>query len=48
MRSGEMKLEKVKEERNIFKLDLNEIARGTFKSEEQKRALENIKLLYKS
>ena len=43
-----MKLEEAKEQQNIFKLDLNEISRGKFKSEEQKSALENIKLLYKS
>ena len=34
--------------RSLFKSSLNEISRGRFKSEEQKIALENIKLLYKS
>ena len=32
----------------MFKSNLNEILRGRYKSEEQKSALENIKLLYKS
>ena len=32
----------------MFKSNLNEISRKRSKSEEQKRALENIKLLYKS
>ena len=32
----------------MFKSYLNEISRGRNKSEEQKRALENIKLVYKS
>ena len=48
MRSGEMKLEKAKEQQNIFKSDLNKITRGRFKSKEQKSALSNIKLIYKS
>ena len=43
-----MKLEEVKEQQNIFKSYLNEISRGRFTSKEQKRALENIKLFYKS
>ena len=29
-----MKLEEAKEQQNIFKLDLNEISRGKFQSEE--------------
>ena len=32
----------------MFKSNLNEISRGRYKSEEQKSALKNIKLLYKS
>ena len=32
----------------MFQTNLNEISKGRFKSEEQKRVLENIKLLYKS
>ena len=32
----------------MFKSNLNEILRGRYKSEEQKSALEYIKLLYKS
>ena len=43
-----MKLEDAKELQNIFKSNLNEISKGRFKSEEQKSALENIKLLYES
>ena len=43
-----MKLEDEKELQNIFKSNLNEISKGRFKSEEQKSALENIKLLYES
>ena len=37
-----MKLEHMKELQNIFKITLNEISKGRFKSEEQKSALENI------
>ena len=40
-----MMLEDPKELKNIFKLNLNEIYRGRFKSEEQINALENNKLL---
>ena len=43
-----MKLEETKEQQNKFKLDLNERSRGWVKLEEQKGALENIELLYKS
>ena len=43
-----MKLEDAKELQNIFKSNLNEISKGRFKSEEQKSALVNIKLLYES
>ena len=32
----------------MFKSNLNEISGGGYKSEEQKSALENIKLLYES
>ena len=48
IQSGEMKVEDAKELQNIFKSNLNKISKGRFKSKEQKRALENIKLLYKS
>ena len=48
MQSGEMKLEEAKKLQNVFKSNLNEIPRGRNKSEEQKMALENIKLLYES
>ena len=43
-----MKLEEMKKLQVIFKANLNRILKGRFKSEEQKRALENIKLLYES
>ena len=43
-----MKLDDAKELQNIYKTNLNEISKGRPKSEEQKSALENIKLLYKS
>ena len=43
-----MRLENAKELQNIFKSNLNKISKGRFKSEQQKRALENVKLLYKS
>ena len=43
-----MKLEKAKEQQNIFKSDLNKLSRERFKSKELKSALENIKLLYES
>ena len=43
-----MKLEKAKNLQNAFKSNLNEISKGRFKWEEQKNALENIILLYKS
>ena len=43
-----MKLEGAKNQQNIFKLNLNEISRGRFKSEQQKIYLKNIKLLYES
>ena len=46
--SGEMKLHQAEKLQNVFKSNLNEITRGTNKSEEQKSALENIKLLYES
>ena len=41
-----MKLEEAKKLQNIFESTLNEMSRGRFKSKQQKRALENIKLLY--
>ena len=44
-----MKLEEAKKKlQNVFKSNLNEISRGRYKSKEQKNALENIKLIYKS
>ena len=43
-----MKLEEAKKLQNVFKSNLNEISSGRYKSEEQKSALENIKLLYES
>ena len=52
IKSGEMKLEDAKELQNIFKSNLksnlNEISKGWFKSKEQKRTFENIKLPYES
>ena len=48
MESGEMKLEEARKLQNKFKSNLNGISRGRNKSKEQKNALENIKLLYKS
>ena len=42
-----MKLEDAKELQNILKSNLSEISKGGFKLEEQKRALKNIKTLYK-
>ena len=48
IQSGEIKLEEAKKMRNIFKSNLNEISKRRYKSEGQKCALENIKLLYKS
>ena len=43
-----MKLEEAKKLQNVFKSNLNEISKGRYKPEEQKSALENIKLLYES
>ena len=43
-----LKIEDAKEFQNIFRSNLNKVSRRRFKSEEQKRALENIKLLYES
>ena len=40
-----MKIEEAKNMRNVFKLNLNKISKGRFKAEEQKSALENVKLL---
>ena len=45
---GEMKLEEAKKLQNVFKSNLNEISKRKLKSEEQKMALENIKLLYET
>ena len=43
-----MKLEEAKKVQNVFKLNLNEIWREINKSEKQKSASQNIKLLYES
>ena len=43
-----MKLEETKKLQNVFKSNLTKISRVINKSEEQKMALENIKLLYES
>ena len=43
-----MKLEDANKLQNVFKSNLTEISKGKFKSKEQKSALENIKLLFKS
>ena len=43
-----MKLDEVNPPQNVFESTLNEISRGRYKSEEQKSALEKIKLLYES
>ena len=40
-----MKLEEAKNMNNIFKLNLNKISEGRFKSDEEKNKLENNKLL---
>ena len=37
IKSGEMKLEKAKNLQNVFKSNLNEISRGRFESEDQKK-----------
>ena len=42
-----MKLEKANNLQNVFKSNLNEVSRRRHKSEQQKNALKNIKLLYK-
>ena len=41
-----MKLEEAKKMQNVFKSNLNKISRGGYKSQEQKSAFQNIKLLY--
>ena len=43
-----MKQEEAKKLQNVFKSNLNKIPRRGNKSEQQKMALENIKLLYES
>ena len=45
IKSCEIKLEVAKNLQNVFKLNLNEISKERFKSEEQKSALKNIELL---
>ena len=47
-KSGEIKLKEKKNLQNLFKSNLNEIPRGRHRSEEQKSALENNKLVYES
>ena len=42
-----MKLEEAKKMQDVFKSNLNKVSTRRYKSEE-KKALENIKLLYKS
>ena len=42
-----MKPEEAKKLQNVFKSNLNKISSGKYKSEEQKAALDNIKLLEK-
>ena len=48
MKSGEIRLEEAKKLQNKFKSNLNEVSRARNKLEEQKMALENIKLFYES
>ena len=43
-----MKLEDARRLQVIFESNLNQISKASFKSKEQKRSLENIKLLYNS
>ena len=43
-----MKLGEAKKVQSVFKKNLSEISRERYKSEEQKTALGNIKLLYES
>ena len=43
-----MKLEETKRQQNVFDSSLNEMSRERYKSEEQKNALENIKLVFES
>ena len=43
-----MKLEDARKLQVIFESNLNQISKASFKSKEQKRSLENIKLLYNS
>ena len=45
LKSGEMKLEKVKKLQHVLKSNLNKISRGRNKTKEQKSALKNIELL---
>ena len=44
LKSGDLKLEEAKKLQNVFKSNLNEISKGRYKSEEQKIALQNLKL----
>ena len=46
MKSGEIKLEESKKIKGVFNWNLSKISRGRYKLEEEKSALENIKLLY--
>ena len=43
-----MKVEDANKLQNVFKSNLTKISKGKFKSKEQKSALENTKLLFKS
>ena len=48
LKNGDKTLQQVEKEQKKIKSELNEIRRGSKKSENQKRAIENIKNCYKS
>ena len=48
VKEGNITFEKPEEQQKEFKLELNEIANGSKKSENQKNTIYNIKTLYKS
>ena len=48
IKSGEEKLEEARKLQNIFKSNLSETVRGRYKSWNQDKTFENIKLLYKA
>ena len=48
IKEGHITLVKQKNNKKEFKLDLNEILKGSKKSEKQKSVIDNIKTLYKS